>query len=213
MFGGPLVGVAAFVIIAIALGWGLITLFNAMLDQTRRDVTGTELNHGFVAQGVYLTQKPLLLGYAADGRLLLFPERDDLPRDAPGRRTAATLAGYRAYQAAVEAGGSGEARYRDLRGVVEPGTAIRIDRVIEDTDNAQTRLLLRCTVLTGPFEGEQPIGLHLEARSADDKTAAPRYDPRPELLVPARPADAADPLQSDDPQVPGTDPAPPPDAP
>lgn len=213
MFGGPLVGVAAFVIIAIGLGWGLIALFNSMLDQTRRDVTATDLNHGFVAEGVYVTQKPLLLGYAADGRVMLFPERDDLPAEAPNRRTAATVAGYREYQAQVQAGEAGAARYRDLRGIVEPGTAIRVDQVIEDANNAQTKLLLRCTILTGPHQGQEAIGLHLEARSTDEKTGAPRYDPRPDLLTPARPAERPEPLQSDDPRDAGTDPAPPPDAP
>lgn len=186
MFGGPAVGVAVFVIIAILLGWGLISLFGAMLDQTQRELSESGGDHGFVAGGLYLTDKPMLLGYLADGRVVLFPDRADLPAHARGRRTAPTVAGYRADPDASV----------DLIGVVEQGTAIRIEEVIEDADNAQTRLLVRIVVLDGPFAEQSAIGLHLEDRSTDPQTGRPRYDPRPELLIPARPADRPDPLQS-----------------
>ncbi|MEM1353755.1 MAG: hypothetical protein AAGH88_02615 [Planctomycetota bacterium] len=213
MFGGPLVGVVAFVIIAIGLGWGLIALFNGMLDQTRRDVTSSKLNHGFDTRGSYVLRKPMLLGYSADGRLLLFPERGDLPAGAPGRRTAATIEGYLAYRAKVESGGTEDARFRDLVGVVDAGTVIRINQVIEDADNAQTRLLLGCTVLSGTHEGVSALGLHLETRSTDEKTGKQRYDPRAELIAPDRTADSPEAVQSETEPPPGSDPAPPPDAP
>lgn len=203
MFGGPAVGVAVFVIIAILLGWGLISLFGAMLDQTQRELSESGGDHGFVAGGVYLTDKPMLLGYLADGRVVLFPDRADLPAHARGRRTAPTVAGYRADPDASV----------DLIGVLEQGTAIRVEEVIEDADNAQTRLLVRVVVLDGPFAEQSALGLHLEARSTDPQTGRPRYDPRPELLIPAKPADRPDPLQSTDgesvPDEPIADPSPP----
>ena len=185
MFGGPWLGVIAFVVVAIFLGWGLITLLNMQLNQARHTLSQTELDHGFDPKIVYTLKRDLLLGYTADGRKTLLPGKDDLPKNAPGRHTAATIADFRGHPG----------KYPDLIGVVERNTRVRFVEVIDDRNNPQTRVLVRVQLLDGRFAQSKPVlGMHLESADTDQDTGQKRYLPRPDLFEPARPVQG--PVQS-----------------
>lgn len=180
-----MLGVLVFVVVAIGLGWGLVRLFQARLDQTTHTLHGAELDHGFDPDVVYTLKRDLLLGYLADGRVVLLPGRDDLPRHAPGRRSAARVEDVRA----------NPEDFPDLIGVVERNTAVRFVEVIDDRENPQTRILLRAELLGGRYARPQPVlGMHLESVDTGGEGDSRRYVPRPDLFEQA-PAGAA-PVQS-----------------
>jgi len=179
MIGGPWLGVLAFVVVAIGLGWGLISLFNMQLGQATHTMSQDEIAHGFEPNVVYTLKRDLLLGYTADGREVLFPGKNDLPRHAPGRRSSATIAAYRDNPSA----------FPDLIGVAERNTRVRFVEVIDDRDNPQTRVLLRVELIDGPLARARPVlGMHLESADTDPDTGEKRYVPRPDLFQPAEPA-------------------------
>lgn len=179
MLGGPWLGVIAFVVVAVALGWGLISLFNMQLGQATHTMSMEELEHGFDPDVVYALKRDLLLGYTADGREVLFPGKNDLPQHAPGRRSSATIADYKANPSA----------FPDLIGVIERTTRVRFVEVIDDRDNPQTRVLLRVELIDGPFARARPVlGMHLESADTDPDTGEKRYVPRPDLFQPVGPA-------------------------
>lgn len=188
MIGGPWLGVAVFVVIAVGLGWGLTQILQAMLAQTAQTFNQADFDHGFDPDQPYLTTQPLLLGYFADGRVMLLPGKKNLPPDAPGRFKAAAIDDYRDNPDA----------YRDLIAIVEPGTALRFTEVIDDRNNAQSRILVKVELLTGPHASKTPLlGLHLESADINPQTDAPRYAPRDDLFTPAAPAPVQSPADRD----------------
>lgn len=181
MFGGPWLGVLAFLVVAVLLGWGLTKLYQAMLDQTTQTLSADDMDHGFEIGAVYLTKKDLLIGRRSLGDLVLAPGRDDLPPNAPSRRYWPTIAQYRASSEPAK-------DFPDLLGLIERGTRLRLVEVIDDRDNAQTRVLVKVQVLDGPFAAEKPVlGLHLESADTDPETGRKRYEPRAELFEPLQP--------------------------
>lgn len=181
MFGGPWLGVVAFIVVAIGLGWGLAAIFGQMLDQTSQTLSMQELDHGFDPDQTFVLKHDMLLGYQANGTPVLVPGRNDLPRYAPGRKQFPTIAQY---QASTDP----KADYPDLRGVVERKTRVRFVDVTDDRNNAQTRVLVRVELLTGPYAAKTPVlGLHLESADTDEETGAKRYVPHPDLFEPVEP--------------------------
>jgi len=184
MIGGPWLGVIAFLIVAVALGWGLTKLFQGMLEHTTQTLDTQELDHGFDLGGVYLTQKDLLIGRRSYGDLVVAPGAEDLPPGTPGKHHWPTTTEYRA--------AADPARdYPDLDGLIERRTPVQFVEVIEDADNAQTRVLVRLVVMDGPFAAEKPVlGMHLESADTNPETGEKRYQPRGdlfELLQPGQP--------------------------
>lgn len=178
MFGGPWLGVLVFVVIAIGLGWGLISLLQSGLDLSSQTLNAGELDHGFDPDTVYIVKKDLLLGYTADGRKTLLPGKADLPRGVPGRRSAATVAGLR----------DRPGDFPDLIGVVEHTTRVKFIDVIDDHDNPQTRILVMVKLLDGPYASVTPVvGMHLESADTVEGSEAKRYLPRPDLFEPVNP--------------------------
>lgn len=189
MIGGPWLGVTVFVLIAIGLGWGLIQLFEQMVDQTTQTLSKAEFDHGFDPEVVYTLKRDLLVGYLADGRQTLLPGKEDLPRGVPGRRSAATLEAFR----------KSPDDYPDLIGIVERKTRVRFVEVVDDRDNPQTRVLVMVRLLDGPYARQRPVvGLHLESADTPEGSEKPRYIPRPDLFEPVEPEQG--PVQSPAPQ-------------
>ena len=190
MFGGPWLGIVVFVLIAIGLGWGLIQLLTGMTDQTRQTLSNGQLDHGFDPDTVYTLKQDLVLGYLADGRIVLLPGRGELPEDTPGRRMAVSVQELR----------DNPADHPDHIGVAEAGTRVQFVEVIDDRDNQQTRILVMTRLLTGPYARRTPVlGMHLE--STDTESEQWRVVPRPDLFEIA---------ETDPGQVQSTVPAPPP---
>jgi len=182
MFGGPWLGVLAFLVVAIALGWGLTKLFQSMLDQTAQTLSADELDHGFDPDAIYLTRRGLLIGRRSFGDRVLAPGKEELPPNAPGRHHWPTIGQYRASARPRE-------DYPDLLGLIERGTRVRLVEVIDDRDNAQTRLLVKVRVLDGPFASEKPVlGMYLESADTEEDTGQTRYEPRADLFERLRPA-------------------------
>lgn len=181
MFGGPWLGVIAFVVIAIGLGWGLTKLFQGMIDHTRETLQAQDLAHAFEDDVAYALQKDLLIGKRASGDPVLVPFKEDMPRGAPGRYTWPTQADYTSDPAAYN-------KSHDLVGPAERGTLVQFVEVIEDHDNAQTRVLVMTRLLTGPYARKNPVlGMYLETTDTDEATGQRRYVPRPDLLKIADP--------------------------
>ena len=179
MFGGPWLGLLVFVFIAIALGWGFSKLFQGMLEQTTQQLGAGELDHSFEPDTIYTLRQDLVLGYTSNGVQTLFPDRDALPRNAPGRRSMPSADEVRGMT-------TEELKARDLRGVVERSTRVRFVEVIDDRDNAQTRVLVKVELLDGPYASPTPVlGMHLESADTDEETEATRYLPRADLFEPA----------------------------
>jgi hypothetical protein len=188
MFGGPWLAVVVFVVVAIGLGWGLISLFNQQLESDRRTQDASGFSHDFALHTAYTLNRDLLLGYMADGRVVLLPGRSDLPAGTPGRRSAVSLADYR----------EKPADYPDLIGIVEADTRVQFVEIVEDPNNPQTRLLVTLRLLDGPYARQTPVlGMHLE--SVDNSGEGKRYTPRADLftLVEATPS----PIQSSAPDA------------
>ena len=188
MFGGPWLGVIAFVVVAVALGWGLISLLNAQLTHARHTLSQAELDHGFDPDIVYTLKHDLLLGYLADGRKTLLPGKDDLPRTAPGRHSAATISDFREHPE----------KYADLIGVVERNSKVRFVEVIDDRDNPQTRVLVMVEIIDGRYAQTRPVlGMHLESADIDKETGLKRYVPRGDLFekVPTKASTVQSPAQ------------------
>ncbi len=186
MFGGPWLGVLVFVVIAIAMGWGVSRLFHAMGQvSAERDSHGDSQHDAFDPEEVFVLQRDLLLGYLADGRVTLLPARDDLPAHAPGRKRMPTLEQFRDQPSA----------YPDLIGIVQRDTRVRFVEVIQDPDNPQTSLLVLVRIIDGPYAQKQPVlGMHLESADRDQQTGRTRYRPRNDLFTPNPPN--AGPVQS-----------------
>lgn len=194
MFGGPWLGVLVFIVIAIGLGWVLTKLFQGMTDQTRQTLAYEALDHAFDATRPYTLLQDMVLGMRAGGDVALVPFKDDLPREAPGRYTWPTAQQYAEDPAAYQASHA-------LIGVVQAGTAVQFVEVIDDRDNAQTRVLVMTRLLSGPHARKTPVlGMHLESAQTDAASDATRYVPRADLfeIVEA----AGSPVQSDATQTP-----------
>lgn len=172
MFGGPFLGVLVFIVIAIGLGWGLISLFQGMVDHTAQDISQGEFDHGFDPDVAYVLQRDLVLGYLADGRIVLLPGREDLPPGTPGKRSAVSIDELR----------NSPADHPEHIGIVTASTAVRFIEVIDDRDNQQTRVLVMTRLLNGPYARKTPVlGMHLE--SVDSESEGTRYVPRADLFV------------------------------
>ena len=199
MLGGPVLGVLVFLLVAVLMVWGLTSLIGLQLDAGVRDAKSAKIEHRFDPSRVYVLQRGLLLGLTSDRQVVVFPARDDLPRDAPHRRRVPTIADYRAQPD----------QHPDLLGVVTPGTRVRFTRLVHDAHHRQTPILAGVLILDGEHEGTQATGLHLEleeqAHTGDD---AQLLVPRPDLfLAEAGPPEAAEavtqPIQSPSPPAPG----------
>lgn len=183
MFGGPWLGIAVFVLVAVGLGWGVHWFFKQARLADTTNTTGTQQTRAMQAfdpDSVYLLKQDLLLGYTANGLPTLFPARDELPAHAYGRRSVPTIQQARAMT-------PDQLKQRDLKGVVVPGTPVRFVELIDDPDNAQTRILLQAVILQGPHAHPRPVlGMHLESADTDEATGAKRYAPREDLFTPVQ---------------------------
>jgi len=173
MFGGPWLGVIVFIVIAIGLGWGLISVLQQQLDHAAQTASQAELDHAFDPGAAYLLKQDLMLGYLADGRIALLPGRDELPPDTPGKRSTASIDELRA----------SPENYPDLIGVVEAGTKVQFVEVIDDRGNPQTRILVMTRLVSGTYARDTPVlGMHLESTDTDVETGDTRYMPRSDLF-------------------------------
>ena len=201
MFGGPWLGVIAFLVIAIGLGWGIAWFFSQAqqaADDLKPDLTDEDptADHGFDPDTVFVVKRDLLFGYTSDGRKTIFPAKADLPRHAYGRRSAPTLEDVKSWTPQ-------ERNQRDLIGIVEAGTPVRFVEVIEDPGNGQTPILLLVEFVAGPYASRAPVlGMHLESTDSGEEDGPAVLGPRPDLFEPAKPASG--PVQSD---VPATTPS------
>lgn len=176
MFGGPWLGVIVFILIAVILGWGLTKLFQGMVSQTQQTMSADAFEHGFDATRAYMLKRDLVLGVRAGGDVALVPFKDDLPRSAPGRYAWPTAEDYAKDPMAFETS-------HGLIGIVASGTHVQFVEVIDDRDNAQTRILVMTRLLTGPYARNTPVlGMHLESADIDEQTGRPRYVPRSDLF-------------------------------
>lgn len=184
MIGGPWLGLIVFIIIAIGLGWGLISLLQQQLSSNAHSSSTEQFDHGFNPDAIYTLKRDLVLGYLADGRIVLLPGRNDLPKSAPGRRSAVSVQEFR----------DNPQDHTEHIGVAEAGTRVQFVEVIDDRNNPQTRILVLTRLLTGPYAHTTPVvGMHLE--SADAESEQRRYVPRPELFEIVEPE--AGPVQSE----------------
>jgi hypothetical protein len=173
MFGGPWLGVIVFVIIAIGLGWGLISLLQQQLKTDSQSAHSGAFEHDFEPEQAYQLKRDLMLGYLADGRIVLLPGREDLPPGTTGRRTAPSIAEYR----------ENPNNFPEHIGVVDAGTRVQFVEVIDDRSNPQTRILVMTRLLTGTYARETPVlGMHLESTDTDEETGNKRYGPRSDLF-------------------------------
>ncbi len=173
MLGGPWLAVIVFLVIAIGMGWALISIFQQQLTGDRQLNGSAELDHGFDFEVAYELKRDMMLGYLADGRVVLLPGRNDLPTDAPGKRSAASIEELR----------NAPQDYPDLAGIVEAETRVRFVEVVDDRNNPQTRILVLTELLTGPYARTTPVlGMHLESADTDEQTGQTRYEPRSDLF-------------------------------
>lgn len=185
MIGGPWLGIAVFVVIAIGLGWGVHWFFEQA--QSASDFsTSTEQRiddkpkHDFDPDTVYQLKQPLLVGFTSDGRIALLPARDELPRHAPNRRAMPTIQEVRGWD-------DQKLKQNDLIGIAQRHTRVRFTDALLDPDNMQTRFLVLVQALDGRFEGLQPmLGMHLETADTDKETGDRRYVPRDDLFEPVQ---------------------------
>ncbi|MFI4859714.1 MAG: hypothetical protein ACIAXF_03415 [Phycisphaerales bacterium JB063] len=196
MFGGPMLGVAAFLVVAVLLGWGLTKLFNLQLASTVQDATQSAVENGFGADTVYTLQRGLLVGQTTGRVMLLYPSRDDLPPATPNRRFTPTLAQFEA----------DPAKYPDIAAIIPAGTRVQFPGMTIDLDNRQTAVHLDAVILDGPYAGQHVTAIYLETREGTPN-GGQRVVPRTDLLTPepADPAPSADPdepIQSVAPQNP-----------
>ena len=176
MIGAPWLGLIVFVLIAIALGWGLTQVFKGMADQTRQSLHSDTFAQDFDPARIYILQTDMLLGIRAKGDVVLVPFKDEMPVGVQGRYTWPTRQQYIAQPEAYN-------ESHDLVGIIEAGTHVRFDEVIEDDLNPQTRVLVMTYVLTGPYKRKAPVlGMYLESVDRDDESGATRYKPRADLF-------------------------------
>jgi len=198
MLGGPILGVAVFLIAAFLLGWGLISLLNIQIDGAVRDSAVSDLDDRFDPDVVYIVQQDLLLGLNRDAQaVMLYPDFDGLPAGTPNRRYIPRVADYLA--------DPGHADYKDTLGVVAAGTRVRFERLTEDAGNRQTRYVVHTVVLDGEHADIHARGMFLETVTAGDdgrRVVAPREDLFRAVDVPIgeadEPAAADEPIQSPD---------------
>lgn len=184
MLGGPVLGVALFLVIAVLLGWGLVSILNIQLDGTTREGGSGAIDDRFDTDAVYILQRDLLLGINAGGdQVFLYPDYDGLPTGTPNRRYTPRVADYLA--------DPGKAEFSDVLGVVEAGTRVRFLRLIEDAGNLQTRFLVDTLVLDGTHEGIHARGMFLESIAADSE-GGPIVSPREDLFLKQPNAESAD---------------------
>ena len=173
MFGGPWLAVLVFIVIAIGLGWGLISLFQQQLSSDRQRGGSAELDHGFDLEVAYEVKRDLMLGYLADGRIVLLPGKHDLPSGTPGKRSAVSIEAFR----------KNPQGYPEHIGILDAGTKVQFTKVVDDLNNAQTRILVLVRLLSGPNARKTPVlGMHLESADTDEQTGAKRYVPRSDLF-------------------------------
>ena len=189
MLGGPILGVAVFLIAAFLLGWGLISLLNIQIDGVVQDTTASDLDIRFDTDAVYIVQQDLLLGMNKDAQqVMLYPDYDALPPGTPNRRYIPRVADYRA--------DPGNEKYADTLGIVAAGTRVRFERLDEEPGNRQARFHAHTLILDGEHEGIHAQGMFLESTTADEegrRVVAPRED----LFQVADETDAsAEPIQS-----------------
>ncbi len=204
MLGGPVLGVLVFLLVAVLLGWGLISALDVQLGTTVQDATTADVTHRFEPGRVYVLEQDLLLGVTTHAdptrAVVLFPDRDGLPRDTLNRRLVPLLADAK----------NDPGRYPDILGIVEAGTRIRFSRLIHDAHNRQTPYIAELVLLDGPFAEQTVTGLHLEAEaSGGSEGGGVVLVPRPDLFreVPAAEGETG---ATDQPiQSPETEPAPP----
>lgn len=171
MIGGPWLGVIAFIVIAIGLGWGLISLLQQQMNSTAHTNAAGEFNQDFDPDAIYTLKRGLVLGYLADGRIVLLPGRNDLPKGTPGRRAAVSVEELR----------DNPQDHTEHIGVAEAGTRVQFVEVIDDRNNQQTRVLVMTRLLSGPYARTTPVlGMHLE--SADTESEGTLYVPRADLF-------------------------------
>ena len=173
MLGGPVLGAAVFLAVAVLAGWGLIELFKLQSTPIAQ-TTADHQSHGFDPADEYHLLRDLLLGYTSDGRLVLYPDQDDLPRHAPNRRSVPTIDQYR----------QSPDKHPDLLGVVEAGTRVQFLELIEDPNNRQTRILVQVRLLDGAFADKTVLGMYLEQtiHSGVDEPQNTIYVPRDDLF-------------------------------
>lgn len=194
MFGGPWLAVLVFIVVAIGAGWGLISLFQQQLAGDRQRGEASQFDHGFALETTYELKRDMIVGYLADGRVVVLPERNDLPPGTPGKRSAASVEDLR----------DNPQDYPDLAGILTAGTELQFVEVINDRANAQTRLLVLMRVISGPYARKTPVlGMHLESVDTDEQTGEKRYVPRADLFRIIE-ADSG-PVQSDVPATPPSD--------
>ncbi|MEM9111060.1 MAG: hypothetical protein AAGC72_13655 [Planctomycetota bacterium] len=173
MFGGPWLAVIVFMIIAIGLGWGFTQLLKGMTEQTRQALAAETLQHDFDPDTAYRTKRDLVLGYLADGRIVLLPGRDDLPAGTPNKRSAVSIDELR----------DTPDEYPDLIGILDTGTAVQFVEVIDEPDNPQTRILVMTRLLSGAYARKTPVlGMHLESADSGEGKGPTRYRPRGDLF-------------------------------
>ena len=206
MLGGPVLGVLVFLLIAVLLGWGLISALDVQLDNTVQDAAATDITHRFEPSHVYVLKQDLLLGVTTHAdptrAIVLFPDRDGLPRDTLNRRLVPRLAEVR----------DTPSRYPDILGIVEAGTRVRFTRLIHDAHNRQTPYIAELVFLDGPFADQTVTGLHLEeaqpgASEGEGVLLVPRADLfRAEPTGEGETADGDQPIQSSEtlPDPPGS---------
>ncbi|MEM9416335.1 MAG: hypothetical protein AAGA29_12800 [Planctomycetota bacterium] len=172
MLGGPLLGVAAFLVVAVLLGWGLTKLFNLQLAGTVHQANEVEIDQGFEPDTVYILQRDLLLGHTTARELVLFPGRDDLPANAPNRRFVPTLAEYR----------NDPSKYEAIVAVIPASTRVQFIGLTIDSHNRQTDVHVRTHLLDGEHAGLHVTGQHLE-QSGTSEAGHRRIEPRADLLI------------------------------
>ena len=177
MLGGPILGVAVFLIAAFLLGWGLISLLNIQLDGAAQDGGARDLDSRFDTEAVYIVQRDMLLGVNQDANAVMFyPDYDALPSGTPNRRYIPRVGDYLA--------DPGNAEYADTLGVIVAGTRIRFERLAEEPTNRQARFIVHTLILDGEHEGIHARGMFLETQTPGD--AGQRIvSPREDLFQPA----------------------------
>ena len=175
MFGGPWLGLIVFIVIAIALGWGVTKFFQAAGD-AMQSVDAFE-GHGFDPEVVYTLKRDLLIGVNSEGqRKVLFPARDDLPVRAFNRLAVPTIEQARAMS-------PDELLQADLIGVVEANTRVRfVDLYIKPAGSDRGADVM-VELMDGPYAGlDDVLGMHLESADTIQETGAKRYVPRTDLF-------------------------------
>ncbi|MFK7788577.1 MAG: hypothetical protein AB8C95_03645 [Phycisphaeraceae bacterium] len=173
MLGGPWLAVVVFIVVAIGMGWGLITLLQQQITGDRQRSETGQFEHDFDPDIDYELKRDMIIGYLADGRVVLLPGRNDLPSGTPGKRSAASVEELR----------SNPEDFPDLAGIVDAGTKLQFVEFIDDQANPQTRILVLTRLITGPYARKTPVlGMHLESVDTDEQTGEKRYVPRADLF-------------------------------